>query len=47
MFSDPGGGFYIQPKSGHFHKDGGLDMLIGSILGEVVYKNRSKLAVDP
>ena len=38
LYSDPGGGFYLKPQSGRFHKDTNMNSLISDILEEVVYK---------
>lgn len=43
MFSDPGGGFYLQPKVGRYSKDRGLNSLVSDILNEITYENRDIL----
>ena len=43
VFSDPGGGFYLQPKGGKFSQDKATSALVSTILGEAVADNHSKL----
>jgi len=42
MFSDPGGGFYLEPKSGRFHSDKAINGLVDDILQEAVWRKLDK-----
>ena len=44
MFSDPGGGFYLEPSSRKWSSERSLDLLISQILEDVVSENSGKLA---